>query len=124
MKRITRNRPLNAAEIEKYDSIRKKIDQELPELLAQFRERLAPLEELPQLLKELKAAREAQGLSLQDITDLTDMDPSALSKLESGQRTNPTVETLVRYARAVGKRLVVGLRDAGCREMPARSRPS
>jgi hypothetical protein len=40
------------------------------------------------------------------------MDASALSKLESGQRTNATVETTVRYAAAVGKRLVVSLADA------------
>ena len=40
------------------------------------------------------------------------MDSSALSKLETGQRANPTVETLVRYAEAVGKRLVVSLTDA------------
>ena len=33
----------------------------------------------------------------------------ALSKLETGQRLNPTIETLVRYADAVGKRLVVSL---------------
>ena len=39
------------------------------------------------------------------------MDRSALSKLETGQRPNPTVETLARYAEAVGKRLVVSLAD-------------
>jgi len=39
------------------------------------------------------------------------LDRSALSKLETGQRANPTVETLVRYAQAVGKRLVVELTD-------------
>jgi len=37
---------------------------------------------------------------------------SALSKLENGQRANPTVETVVRYAAAVGKRLMVSLADA------------
>jgi len=36
----------------------------------------------------------------------------ALSKLETGLRANPTVATLVRYAEAVGKRLVVSLVDA------------
>lgn len=46
------------------------------------------------------------------MTELTGMDRSALSKLETGQRPNPTVETLVRYAEAVGKRLVVSLADA------------
>ena len=39
------------------------------------------------------------------------MDQSALSKLETGQRPNPTMETLLRYADAVGKRLVVSLAD-------------
>jgi transcriptional regulator with XRE-family HTH domain len=39
------------------------------------------------------------------------MDRSALSKLETGQRPNPTLETLVRYGEAVGKRLVVSLAD-------------
>jgi transcriptional regulator with XRE-family HTH domain len=39
------------------------------------------------------------------------MDRSALSKLETRQRANPTVETLVRYAEAVGKHLVVSLAD-------------
>jgi hypothetical protein len=39
------------------------------------------------------------------------MDRSALSKLETGQRPNPTVETLVRYAQAVGKHLVISVED-------------
>lgn len=112
MKRIIRNRPITVEENRKYAAIRKQIDQELPELVAQRREHLAPLNELALLLNQLKAAREAKGLSLQDLTELTGMDRSSLSKLESGLRPNPTVETLVRYAEAVGKRVVVGLRDA------------
>ena len=67
---------------------------------------------LEALLPDLKTAREQSGLSLADMTRLTGMDRSALSKLESGQRPNPTLETLVRYAEAVGKRLVVSLTDA------------
>ena len=51
-------------------------------------------------------------MSLSDLTELTGMDRSALSKLETGQRPNPTIETLVHYAEAVGKRLVVSLADA------------
>lgn len=45
------------------------------------------------------------------MTQLTGMDRSAISKLETGQRPNSTVETLVRYAEAVGKRLVVSFVD-------------
>jgi transcriptional regulator with XRE-family HTH domain len=45
------------------------------------------------------------------LKELTGMDPSALSKLETGQRPNPTLETVVRYAEAVGKRLVLSLAE-------------
>ncbi|MEX0642019.1 MAG: helix-turn-helix transcriptional regulator [Pirellulales bacterium] len=112
MKRISRDRPLTAKEAATYKAIREQIAQELPELVARHHDRMATLDQLQQLLLELKAAREAKGLSLSDLTELTGMDRSALSKLESGQRANPTVDTLVRYAEAVGKRVVVSLTDA------------
>src|ERR1700722_10094512 len=112
MKRITRDRRLSPEEAAKYKAIREQVAVELPELIARHHERLAALDQLDQLLQQLKAAREAKGLSLADMTDLTGMDRSALSKLETGQRANPTVDTLVRYAEAVGKRLVVALADA------------
>ncbi|MBI1916449.1 MAG: helix-turn-helix domain-containing protein [Planctomycetes bacterium] len=112
MKRITRNRRLTAEEAAKYKAIREQVAEELPDLIARHHERLATLDHLEELLRQLKAAREAKGLSLSDLTEITGMDRSALSKLETGQRANPTVETLVRYAAAVGKRLVVSLTDA------------
>ena len=112
MKRITRNRPLTPEEAAKYKAVREQVAAELPDLVARHHERMATLDQMQDLLRELKAAREAKGLSLADLTELTGMDRSALSKLETGQRANPTVETLVRYAEAVGKRLVVSLADA------------
>lgn len=72
---------------------------------------MASLDQRETLFAQLKEAREAKGLSLADVTELSGMDRSALSKLETGQRANPTVETLVRYAEAVGKRLVVSLAE-------------
>jgi predicted transcriptional regulator len=112
MKRITRDRRLTTAEAAKYKTVREQVAGELPDLVARHQERMAALDQLQELLLQLKAAREAKGLSLADLTQLTGMDRSALSKLENGQRANPTVETLVRYAEAVGKRLVVSLTDA------------
>lgn len=112
MKRITRDRRLTPEEAAKYDKIREQVSGELPELVARHHERMASLDRLETLFTELKAAREAKGLSLADLTELTGMDRSALSKLETGQRANPTVETLVRYAEAVGKRLIVSLADS------------
>lgn len=111
MKRIVRKRKLTPGEAGKYRAIRASVAEELPELVARHEERMATLDQLRELLVQLKAAREARGLSLSDLTELTGMDRSAISKLETGQRGNPTVETLVRYAEAVGKRLVVSLTD-------------
>jgi DNA-binding Xre family transcriptional regulator len=112
MKRLTHDRKLTAEEATKYKSISEQLAAELPDLIARHHERLATLDQLEDLFRQLKEAREAKGLSLADVTELTGMDRSALSKLETGQRANPTVETLVRYAEAVGKRLVVSLSDA------------
>jgi len=112
MRRITRDRKLTPEEAAKYRKIREQVDAELPELIARHHDRVEALETLESLLPQLKAAREAKGLSLSDVTRLTGMDRSALSRLETGQRDNPTIDTLVRYAEAVGKRLVVTLADA------------
>lgn len=109
LQRITRNRRLSPEEAAKYREIREQVTEELPDLISRHHERLISLDQLDELVKQLKAAREEQGLSLSDLTRLTGMDRSALSKLETGQRLNPTIETLVRYAEAVGKRLVVSL---------------
>jgi ribosome-binding protein aMBF1 (putative translation factor) len=110
MKRITRDRGLKPEEAARYKSAREKLDEETPELVRRHYERTS-LATIGALVQQLKAAREAQGLSLADLTERTGMDCSALSRLETGQRTNPTIDTLVRYAEAVGKRLVVKLAD-------------
>jgi DNA-binding XRE family transcriptional regulator len=117
MRRIRRNRCLTAKEAAKYGNIRKRVAKELPELIARHHDRMAVMDQFSELLKQLRAAREEQGLSLSDLTELTGMDRSALSKLETGRRPNPTLETLVRYAEAVGMHLEVSLVD-GISQLP------
>jgi DNA-binding XRE family transcriptional regulator len=58
-------------------------------------------------LAGLKRAREAAGLSLADVARRCGIDKAALSRLENGQNPNPTLDTLWRYAAALGKRLVL-----------------
>jgi ribosome-binding protein aMBF1 (putative translation factor) len=111
LRRITRDRKLTPDEAATYRKVREQVDAELPQLVARHQQRMQSLEMIESLLPQLRAAREAQGLSLADLTKRTGMDRSAISKLESGRRPNPTIETLVRYAEAVGKRLVVELAD-------------
>lgn len=111
MKRITRNRPLTPQEAEKYRAIRQQIAEELPELVERHHERMAIRDSLQELLTQLKAAREAKDLSLADVAELTGMDGSTISNLETGQRPNPTMEMLLQYADAVGKRVSITLED-------------
>jgi ribosome-binding protein aMBF1 (putative translation factor) len=68
--------------------------------------------ELRQTFAALKALREQQGLSISDLAERTGMDRAMISRLENGLIDNPTLATVTRYAKALGKRVVVGLVDA------------
>ena len=58
--------------------------------------------DLQVMLATLKKHREGQGLSLADVAARSGMDRSAVSRLENGVYVNPTVDTLFRYAEAIG----------------------
>jgi DNA-binding XRE family transcriptional regulator len=59
------------------------------------------------VIHELKKARQAAGITLAAVAKQTGMDQATLSRLENGRQPNPTVDTLWRYARAVGRQLVI-----------------
>ncbi len=61
MKRIVRNQRLTPKEAAKYKGIRKQIAEELPDLVSRHQERMAALDELHELLRQLKAAQ-SQGI--------------------------------------------------------------
>jgi transcriptional regulator with XRE-family HTH domain len=52
-------------------------------------------------------------LTLADVSARCGIDQPALSRLENGRTRNPTLDTLWRYAAAVGKRLVLSAEDIG-----------
>ena len=64
---------------------------------------------LRQAVAALKAAREALGLTLTDIKARTGIEKSNLSRLENDPNPNPTIDTLCRYADAVGKEIAITL---------------
>src|SRR5438067_7441336 len=68
--------------------------------------------ELRKTFAALRALREQQGLSITDLAERTGMDRAMISRLENGQIDNPTISTMSRYAKALGKRIVVSLVDA------------
>ena len=61
--------------------------------------------------RALKAERERQGLSLSDISERCGVEKGAISRLENGLNTNPTVDTIRRCAQALGKAITLGLAD-------------
>ena len=71
----------------------------------------------------LKQAREAAGPTLADVSARCGIDQPALPRLENGHNSNPTLDTLWRYAAAVGQRLILStepIRDT--RPAPGKAR--
>ena len=58
-----------------------------------------------QFAAELKQLRDSQNLSLADVAQRSGIDKAAISRLENGLAENPTIGTLERLARSVGKRI-------------------
>lgn len=56
---------------------------------------------------EMKRTREAAGLTLAVVSRRCGIDQPALSRLESGRNKNPTLDTVWRYAAALGQRLIL-----------------
>jgi hypothetical protein len=59
----------------------------------------------------LRQERERAGLTLAEVTQRSGIDAPALSRLENGQNPNPTLATLTRVARSLGKRIHWSLED-------------
>jgi DNA-binding XRE family transcriptional regulator len=109
-------RPLNDEEKATYQQLAQRIDrEERDEIVAKARqvksEHDALIASLEHVMQQLRAERERQGLSLADVSQRSGIDRAALCRLESGRHANPTIATLMRYARALGKELDVIVRE-------------
>ena len=91
--------------------IREQVEQEKVELIAHGRRAKARHARLREAVAALKTTREALGLSLADIKAYTGIEKSNLSRLENDPLANPTIDTICRYAEAVGKEIVITLVD-------------
>jgi DNA-binding XRE family transcriptional regulator len=111
IRHVGRGRKLTSEEAAEYRQIRAQVEAEKPAINARIRQQLARAGALAELFAELKRTREAMGLSLSDMQARTGIDRSTISKLETGRRTNYTLETALRYADALGKQVLVTLAD-------------
>jgi ribosome-binding protein aMBF1 (putative translation factor) len=108
MKRVTRNRRLNPAEVAKYDAIREKIEQEKPEINARIRQHMAEKRKAEArqtgsqtLGQRIRAAREACGVSQVVVAEAAGISQGYLSQLEQDER-EPALSIAVRLAQALG----------------------
>jgi len=67
--------------------------------------------DLRDAVQTLKQERERKGLSLTTVAERSQMDKAAISRLENGLQTNPTVSTLYRYAAAIDAQLTWTVRS-------------
>ncbi len=105
------NKKLTAQEKVRHRKIRDQIEREKPELIARGRTAKGKHARLREAVCELKAARVALGLSLADVGERAGIEKGNLSRLENAPNPNPTIDTLIRYADAVGKEIVITLLD-------------
>ena len=108
-------RILSDAERARMRELRKQIDAEKDEILAEARQHKAAhdavVARLRDVMRLLGAERARQSYSLADMQARTGIARSALSRLETDPDANPTLATVARYAEALGKDLQITLAD-------------
>jgi cytoskeletal protein RodZ len=113
MKQIRKStKKLTAKQLKAVQDEARLIDtQEADEIKAMGREVFERHEKVLSIVAQLKAEREHQHVTLADLARQTGIAKPNLSRLENSTRTQPKLDTLSRYARALGKRVKVELVD-------------
>ena len=87
-------------------------DEESASIVARGRAAFARHERLRSIVERLKTRRLSQGMSLAVIARKSGIAKPNLSRLENNEHMTPTLDTLERYARAVGMTIQVKLSAA------------
>ena len=110
LKRIDSHPSLTPEHIREMRRLADRIDrEEKDEIVARGREYFDELAEREELVRSLIARRIGQRLSLADVADRMDVHPNDVLRFEDSQDSNPTLEMLQKYARAVRARCDIGL---------------
>ena len=108
-------RQATVEEQERHKRIREQIQEELPDIKQRAKQKLAEAMQrgiaIQHTMAVLKSERVKKGLSLSDMKERTGIERSTLSRLENNAAANPTINTLTRYADAVGKKVFVVFAD-------------
>jgi DNA-binding XRE family transcriptional regulator len=93
----------------RYEEIRRKVREEFPPKKKTPKQTAVALQDV---MSALKTARTEKGITLAQMTESTGIATPNLSNLENSSDANPTLQTLLRYAGALGKTIRVVLEDA------------
>jgi rRNA processing protein Krr1/Pno1 len=108
-------RQATVEEQERHTRIREQIQEELPDIKQRAKQKLAEALQrgiaIQHTMAVLKAERMQKGLSLSDMKARTGIERSTLSRFENYAEGSPSVNTLTRYAEAVGKKVFVEFAD-------------
>jgi len=96
----------------RHAEIRRQVEQDKPRLSREALAVKAQMEAAFKAMQMLKREREQRGISLGDLAERSGIDKGNLSRLENDINANPTLETLVRIARAIGGELEFSFRGA------------
>ena len=101
---------LTSARIRALHAQGKRIDsEEQPAIKSRTRRAFAQHQTIRTLIDTLKSRRLEQHLSLTDLASRTGIAKPNLSRLENNHRASPTLDTLQRYAHAIGMKIHVTL---------------
>lgn len=118
IERIQRDRRLTAEEAAHYQQIAEAAEREIPEIKSRYATQgylghldEADLREVAGIARFLQAERERLGWSLAEVAERSGVKLDDLQAFEEGRYAEPPVSLLTRYARTVGKSLMLGLRQ-------------
>jgi DNA-binding phage protein len=90
-----------------------------PQRKAAFERKLAKVKSMAEVLHVIESVREEKRLSKAEVARRMDRKPESVSRLLRGEGANPTLETLVELADAIGLEL-----DIRIKPQPARPKAS
>lgn len=107
------SRQLDPSRVKELAALAQKIDREEGgEIRERGKEVFRRHAELRSVIDELRACRKSKGISLNELAVRSGISKPNLSRLETNIRMAPTLDTLQRYASAIGKALRIELADA------------
>jgi hypothetical protein len=104
---------LTPQRIAELSELARKIDvEEADEIKSEGRAMLLRHETVKKLIRAVKQARLAKGLTLGEVGEQSSIGKANLCRLENDLDPNPTLDTLLRYAGAVGVDIRVSVGEA------------